>query len=137
MLPEKLLKQVAEEFALAMNESLPKPEQCQHQFSEEFERKMQRLLSAVPINTQIVVVVPELSYNQTYELQWRLVYWVSLYSVDSQFKNCENHNVIILIIVILILSFPIRNGTGMIRCNITNVEAVVCLYCRKFFRYLI
>lgn len=56
MLPEKLLKQVAEEFALAMNESLPKPEQCQHQFSEEFERKMQRLLSAVPINTQIAVV---------------------------------------------------------------------------------
>ena len=41
MLSEKLLKQVAEEFALAMNESLPKPEQCQHQFSEEFERKMQ------------------------------------------------------------------------------------------------
>ena len=109
MLPEKLLKQVAEEFALAMNESLPKPEQCQHQFSEEFERKMQRLLSAVPINTQIVVVVPELSYNQTYELQWRLVYWVSLYSVDSQFKNCENHNVIILIIVILILSVPEEN----------------------------
>ena len=108
-MPEKLLKQVAEEFALAMNESLPKPEQCQHQFSEEFERKMQRLLSAVPINTQIVVVVPELSYNQTYELQWRLVYWVGLYSVDSQFKNCENHNVIILIIVILILSVPEEN----------------------------
>ena len=40
MLSEELLKQVAEEFALAMNESLPKPEQ-QHQFSEEFERKMQ------------------------------------------------------------------------------------------------
>ena len=52
MLSEELLKQVAEEFALAMNESLPIPEQCQHQFSEEFERKMQRLLSAVPINTQ-------------------------------------------------------------------------------------
>ena len=66
MLSEKLLKQVAEEFALAMNESLPKPEQCQHQFSEEFERKMQRLLFAVPINTQIVVAAPELSYNQTY-----------------------------------------------------------------------
>lgn len=43
MLSEELLKQVAEEFALAMNENLPKPEQCQHQFSEEFERKMQRL----------------------------------------------------------------------------------------------
>lgn len=43
----------------------------------------------------------------------------------------------ILIIVILILSFPIRDGTGMIRCNITNIEAAVCLYCRKFFHYLI
>ena len=63
------MKQVAEEFALAMNESLPIPEQCQHQFSEELERKMQRLLSAVPINTQIAVAAPELSYNQTYELQ--------------------------------------------------------------------
>ena len=69
MLSGKLLKQAAEEFALVMNESLPKPEQCQHQFSEEFERKMQRLLSAVPINTQIAVAAPELSYNQTYELQ--------------------------------------------------------------------
>lgn len=37
----------------------------------------------------------------------------------------------------LILSFPIRNVTGMIRCNITNVEAVLCLYCRKFFHYFI
>lgn len=39
MSSEKLLKQVAEEFALAMNEGLPKPEQCQHQFSEEFGAK--------------------------------------------------------------------------------------------------
>ena len=38
---EELLKQAAEEFALAMNDSLPKKEQCQHQFSEEFDRKMQ------------------------------------------------------------------------------------------------
>ena len=63
MLSEELLKQAAEEFALAINESLPKPEQCQHQFSEEFERKMQFLLSSVPINTQIAVVASELSYN--------------------------------------------------------------------------
>ena len=41
MLSEELLKQATEELAFAMNESLPKPEQCQHQFSEEFERKMQ------------------------------------------------------------------------------------------------
>ena len=69
MLSEELLKQVAEEFALAMNENLPKPEQCQHQFSETFESKMQLLLSSVLINTQIAVAAPELSYNQTYELQ--------------------------------------------------------------------
>ena len=63
MLSEELLKQAAEELALALNESLPKPEQCQHQFLEEFERKMQLLLSSVPINTQIEVAVPELIYN--------------------------------------------------------------------------
>ena len=63
MLSEVLLKQAAEEFALAMNESLPKPEQCQYQFSEEFERKMQLLMSPVPPNAQIEVVTPELIYN--------------------------------------------------------------------------
>lgn len=63
MLSEELLKQAAEEFALAMNESLPKPEQCQHQFSEELERKMQLLLSSVPPNTKIEVVAPELIYK--------------------------------------------------------------------------
>lgn len=56
MLSEELLKQVAEEFALAMNESLPEPEQCQHQFSKEFESKMLCLLSSVPSNPQIEVV---------------------------------------------------------------------------------
>ena len=69
MLSEELLKQVAEEFALALIESLAEPEQCRHQFSEAFESKMQFLLSSVPINTQIAVAAPELSYNQTYELQ--------------------------------------------------------------------
>ena len=63
MLSEELLKQAAEEFALAMNESLPKLEQCQHQFSKEFERKMQLLLSSVPPNTKIEVVAPELIYK--------------------------------------------------------------------------
>ena len=51
MLSEELLKQAAEELAIALNKSLPNPEQCQHQFSEEFERKMQLLLSSVPTNT--------------------------------------------------------------------------------------
>ena len=65
MLSEELLKQAAEELALAMNDSLPKPEQCQHQFSEEFERKIQLLLSSVPTNTQIAVVVPESIYKRS------------------------------------------------------------------------
>ena len=47
MLSEELLKQAAEELALAILDSLPKPEQCQHQFSEKFERKMQMLLSNI------------------------------------------------------------------------------------------
>ena len=34
MLSKELLKQAAEELALALIESLPEPEQCQHQFSE-------------------------------------------------------------------------------------------------------
>ena len=63
MLSEELLKQAAEELVLAMNESLPKPEECQHQFSEEFERKMQLLLSSVPTNTQIAVVAHEPIYK--------------------------------------------------------------------------
>ena len=63
MSSEELLKQAAEEFALAMNESLPEPEQCQHQFSEAFESKMQFLLSSIPPNTQQVeVVMPERIY---------------------------------------------------------------------------
>lgn len=31
------------------------------------------------------------------------------------------------------LSLPIRNGKEMIRCYITDDEAVVCLYCRISF----
>ena len=47
MLSEELLKQAAEELALTMIESLPKLKQCQHQFSEKFESKMQMLLSSI------------------------------------------------------------------------------------------
>ena len=63
MLSEELLKQAAAELALAMNDSLPQPEQCQHQFSEEFERKTQLLSSSVPPTTKIEVVSPEMIYN--------------------------------------------------------------------------
>ena len=60
MLSEEILQQAAEELALALNESLPEPEQCQQQFSEEFESKMQRLLSSFPSNPQREVIAPEL-----------------------------------------------------------------------------
>ena len=50
MLSEEMLMQAAEELAHAMNESLPKPEQCQHHFSERFEAKMWELLSPLPIS---------------------------------------------------------------------------------------
>lgn len=64
MLSEELLKQAAEELAFALIESLPEPEQCQHQFSEKFESKMHLLPSSIPPNTQQVeVVIPERIYN--------------------------------------------------------------------------
>ena len=49
MLSEEMLKQAAAELAHAINESLPKTEQCQHQFSERFEAKMRALIS--PLST--------------------------------------------------------------------------------------
>ena len=52
MLSEEMLKQAAAELAHALNESLPKPEQCQHQFSERFEAKMRLLFLSFPCDTQ-------------------------------------------------------------------------------------
>ena len=52
MLSEELLKQTAEELA-----------QCQHQFSEEFERKMQLLFSSVTPSTRVEAIDPETIYN--------------------------------------------------------------------------
>ena len=37
----------------------------------------------------------------------------------------------------LILSYPIRNGTEMIRCNITDDEAVVVFIAEYIFHYFI
>ena len=52
MLSEKLLKQAAEELALALIESLPAPEQCHHQFSDSFEKKMPTLYPVVSFDIQ-------------------------------------------------------------------------------------
>lgn len=52
MLSEEMLKQVAEELAHALIESMPKPEQCQYQFSDKFDHDMQLLLSRLPYDAQ-------------------------------------------------------------------------------------
>ena len=52
MLSKEILKQAAEELALAMTKNLPALEECQHQFSNKFEKKMQLLLSSVSFDTQ-------------------------------------------------------------------------------------
>lgn len=43
LLAEELLQQAATELAMALNNSLPQPDKCQHKFSNEFEEKMQSL----------------------------------------------------------------------------------------------
>ena len=44
VLTEELLQQAAAELASALNNSLPPPKECQHKFSDAFERKMQSLI---------------------------------------------------------------------------------------------
>ena len=52
MLSEEMLEQAASELAHALNESLSKPENFQHQFSAKFEKQMQFLFSSFPCDTQ-------------------------------------------------------------------------------------
>lgn len=47
MITDEMLEQAAEEFANAIDMSLPDPSECTHQFSHRFERKMQRLIRRV------------------------------------------------------------------------------------------
>ena len=44
MITDEMLAQAAAEFADAINESLPNPSECTHQFSPRFEKKMKRLI---------------------------------------------------------------------------------------------
>lgn len=44
MITDEMLAQAAAELAEAINASLPAPEECHHQFSTKFERKMKRLI---------------------------------------------------------------------------------------------
>lgn len=43
MINDAMLKQAAEELAIAINESLPDPKECVYQFSPKFEKKLKRL----------------------------------------------------------------------------------------------
>lgn len=44
MITDEMLAQAAAELADAINESLPSPSECTHQFSPQFEKKMKRLI---------------------------------------------------------------------------------------------
>ena len=44
MITDEMLAQAAAELADAINESLPSPSECTHQFSPRFEKKMKRLI---------------------------------------------------------------------------------------------
>ena len=47
VLTEELLQQAAAKLATALNDSLPPPHECQHKFSDDFERKMQSLIKGI------------------------------------------------------------------------------------------
>ena len=47
VLTEKLLQQAAAELAMAFNDSLPPPNECQHKFSDGFEEKMLSLIKGI------------------------------------------------------------------------------------------
>lgn len=44
MITDEMMAQAASELADAINESLPAPSECTHQFSPRFEKKMKRLI---------------------------------------------------------------------------------------------
>ena len=47
LLTEELLQQAAAELAMALNDSLPPPNECQHKFSDVFEEEMQLLIKGI------------------------------------------------------------------------------------------
>mgnify|MGYP003442753167 CR=1 FL=1 len=56
VLTEELLQQVAAELAKALNNSLPPPNECQHTFSDDFERKMQSLIRGIGTTCYTVAI---------------------------------------------------------------------------------
>ena len=53
---DELLQQVAAELATAINDSLPIPNECQHKFSDDFERKMQSLIGGMSTKCYAIAI---------------------------------------------------------------------------------
>ena len=56
VLTEELLQQAAAELATALNDNLPLPNECQHNFSKGFEEKMQSLIRGVGATCYTVTI---------------------------------------------------------------------------------
>lgn len=56
VLTEELLQQAAAELATALNDSLVPPKECQHEFSNGFEEKMQSLIRDIGTKCYTVAI---------------------------------------------------------------------------------
>lgn len=63
VLTEELLQQAAAELATALNGSLPPPNECLHEFSDDFERKMQTLIRSMGTTCYTVTIQDSMIYK--------------------------------------------------------------------------
>lgn len=63
VLTEELLQQAAAELATALIDSLPPPNECQHKFSDVFERKMQPLINGIGATCYTVAIQDSLIHK--------------------------------------------------------------------------
>ena len=63
VLTEKLLQQAAAELAVALNESLPPPNDCQHKFSDAFDEKMHSLIKGIGTKCYTVAIQDSVIYK--------------------------------------------------------------------------
>lgn len=63
VLTEELLQQAAEQYAEAIIASLPAPKACNHKFSDEFEEKMQSLISGIGTKSCTVAIQDSIIYK--------------------------------------------------------------------------
>ena len=63
MLSDEVLRQAAEQYAEAINASLPAPKACNHKFSDEFEEKMQSLIRGIGTKSCTVAIQDSAIYK--------------------------------------------------------------------------